>query len=342
MTLSRNRSVSSRLRAMRNRSRNTKNRTAPNRIKSKRKRIQICATPAMCVEVLNRGEIIASGGFGKVIAHANLAIKMIRTANSCNDALKEYNVMQRVWSAFAKIQLNIRNKTVGHKLRKSLMQLSPVEPVHYWDERFQYDNEDFSCGLVTRLVGGMLLSKVVRTLKMETLQFANAYSPPVLVMPLIGARQSKLSLVNERLPLSVRNPPRYFTATIMDIKRLYPGFQETQFAYTMGVLLAVMTLVVKIVLIDVEILFGRQSDPHIYIMDFGMCTPFNSEDPIEIGKECAQMGTPFDTKQVFPDEPDSDDFTHFEKGFMDMAGLLKKREFGGQVMKGIRDELIKY
>ena len=338
MTISRNRSVSSRSRAMRNRSRRTKNRTTSNRIKSKRSLIQICATPAVCVEALNRGKIIASGGFGKVIAYTNLAIKMIRTANSCNDALKEYEFMKCVWSAFAKIQLHIRDKTVGHKLRKSLMQLSPVEPVHYWDERFQYDNENFSCGLVTRLVRGMSLSKVVRTLKMETAN-AESYSPPVLVMPLIGARQSKLSLVNDSLQMSVRNPPRYFTATISDIKRLYPLFQETQFAYTMGVLLAVMTLVVKIALIDVEILFGRQSDSHIYIMDFGMCTPFNNEDPFEIGKECAQIGTPFYTKQVFPNDPESDDFKHFEKGFMDMAGLLMKREFASRVMKGIRDEL---
>lgn len=329
MTLSRNRSVRSRSRAMRNRSRSTKNRTASNRIKSKRRRIQICATPAVCVEALNKGKIIASGGFGKVIAHTNLAIKMIRRANSCNDALKEYEFMKRVWSAFAKIQLHIRDKTVGHKLRKSLMQLSPVEPLHFWDERFQYDNEDFSCGLVTRLVPGMRLE----------FTYAESYSPPVLVMPLIGAQKTKLSLVNDSLPLSVRNPPRYLTATIMDIKQLYPEFQETQFAYTMGVLLAVMTLVVKIVLSDVEILFGRKSDPHIYIMDFGMCTSFNSKDPFEIGKECAQMGTPFDTKQVFPNEPDSDNFKHFEKGFMDMAGLLKKREFGGRVMEGIRNEL---
>ena len=324
MTISRNRSSQSRV--MLDRSRRISN-----RIKSKRENIQICATPAMCVETLNKGKIIASGGFGKIIAHTNLAIKMIRAATSCNNAFKEYEIMKRVYNAFARIQLHIRNKTVGHKLRKSLMQLSPVQPLHYWDNRFQYNNEDFSCGLVMRLVRGMSLSKLI-----DNVDF---YSPPVLVMPLIEARQSKLSLVNDSLALSIQNPPRYFMATISDIKRLYPRFNESQFVYTMGVLLAVMTLVVKIVLIDVEILFGRQSDPHVYIMDFGMCIPFTNEDPFEIGKECAQMGTPFDTKQVFPDDPASDNFKHFEKGFMDMAGLLQKKEFASQVLEGIRDEL---
>lgn len=317
----------------RNRSRSRTNKSLSYSRKSdSTSRKHTCVTPELCSGMTSKGRVLASGGFGLIVAYRQFAIKLIRSGTTCKEAAVEYDTMKRVWDAFA----TAKQRTSNPKVRKALSLIRPVQPKYHWTQAFTIGNESFSCGIVTSLIKG------APTLTLTRDPSAVELFPRVMVLPSLGY-PSGLSLRDADEPLSTSNPPRYFVLNIADAIRFYPpnviDFSE-EFPYRLGVLLATMTFLAELVLIDVELLLGAPTDPRLYVLDFGMCRPFKSTTPFEIGREIVNYQGPFYTKDIFPTPVDIPWYPIFERAFQETALSLGVNPTAvKEVVRGMRAEL---
>lgn len=317
----------------RSRSRTNKSLTYSRKSESTRtSRKETCVTPEFCSGMISKGRVLASGGFGLIVAFRQFAIKLIRSSTTCNEAAVEYDTMKRVWDAFEVA----KQRTSNPNVRKALSLIRPVQPKYHWTQAFTIGNESFSCGIVTALIRGAPTLTLMRDPAVAEL------FPRVMVLPSL-AYPSGLSLRDANEPVSSSNPPRYFVLNIADAIRFYPSkvidFSE-EFPYRLGVLLATMTFLAELVLIDVELLLGAPSDSRLYVLDFGMCRPLQSTTPFDVGREIVNIGGPFFTKDIFPTPVDTLWFPIFERAFQETALSFGVNPAAvNEVVRGMRAEL---
>lgn len=282
-------------------------------------------------EILKSGQVLASGGYGMVLGYRERALKLLRSATTCHQAAAEYKYMEIVYKAFE----TARGVQVTPRVARALQRLHPIQPIEKWEKKFFYRGETFSCAFVTSLAKGAPLKELKWFTTNITPGLLQLY-PVLLVLPSLTA-PSGVSVMDASNPLSKANPPRYFIMSQEDARQYYHGSFDFdfEFPYAMGVLLAVTTFIAKIVLVDVEILLGRFDDASINILDFGMCQPL--DETKNIGDQICDTSGPFFTKDVFPNDPESNEFGVFIHGFEDAAHCFGKPT---SLVKRVVDEMV--
>jgi serine/threonine protein kinase len=287
-----------------------------------------CDNPNTCICTIMNGKVIASGGFGKVLKYKNKAIKMIRKITSCSEAKKEYENILTIHEAFQKA---CKKRDISVNIHKALNRLKPLKPYFYWQQSFSYQEEAFSCAILSKFIKGIPLRDLIKldkSSKKYNMEEVDNFKS-VLTTIHMSAPYSKLSLMDDSEPLSIFNPPRYFILTLEDAKKLYKDIHnfDSKYGYwfQMGVMMSVMTFLAKIILIDAEILFGI--DDKIHILDFGMCKKIEEKSTVEeIAENMLDIGGPFFTKDSIPNKPNMENWSYFRHGFIKTAKDFEQSE----------------
>jgi hypothetical protein len=268
----------------------------------------------------NTAQVLASGGFGMVVADGNIARKLMYSKTTCDAAAIEYHNITTLYNAFERARNSSQNRAVSAALHT----LKPLVPRGFLKEPFEFsigtNVERFSCQLLTDRIPGL---STLRLPHDNIVAAAQQYFPEILVMPVFEFK-SQLSLRNpNESPDPERNFPRYYISNMDEVGKIYPTINFLhEFPYAMGVLLAVFVFEAKLSMMDVKILLG--GDMNTYIVDLGMCKDIseivNSGDLYELSAILTDISGPFYTKNSFPLPTNEPQYGSFSRGLWD-AGV---------------------
>jgi hypothetical protein len=268
----------------------------------------------------NTAQVLASGGFGMVVADGNIARKLMYSKTTCDAAAIEYHNITTLYNAFERARNSSQNRAVSAALHI----LRPLVPRGFLKEPFEFsigtNVERFSCQLLTDRIPGLSTSRLPHD---NLVAAVRQHFPEILVMPVFEFK-SQLSLRNPNESLDPeRNFPRYYISNMDEVGKIYPTIDFLhEFPYAMGVLLAVFVFEAKLSMINVEILLG--SSMNIYVVDLGMCNDISevvdSGDLHELSAILTDISGPFYTKNSFPLPTNEPQYGSFTKGLWD-AGV---------------------
>ena len=268
----------------------------------------------------NTAQVLASGGFGMVVADGNIARKLMYSKTTCDAAAIEYHNITTLYNAFERARNSSQNRAVSAALNI----LRPLVPRGFLKEPFEFsigtNVERFSCQLLTDRIPGLSTSRLPHD---NLVAAVRQHFPEILVMPVFEFK-SQLSLRNpNESPDPERNFPRYYISNMDEVGKIYPTIDFLhEFPYAMGVLLAVFVFEAKLSMVDVEILLG--SSMNIYVVDLGMCKDISevvdSGDLHELSAILTDISGPFYTKNSFPLPTNEPQYGSFAKGLWD-AGV---------------------
>jgi len=268
----------------------------------------------------NTAQVLASGGFGMVVADGNIARKLMYSKTTCDAAAIEYHNITTLYNAFERARNSSQNRAVSAALHT----LKPLVPRGFLKEPFEFsigtNVERFSCQLLTDRIPGL---STLRLPHDNIVAAVRQHFPEILVMPVFEFK-SQLSLRNpNESPDPERNFPRYYISNMYEVGKIYPTIDFLhEFPYAMGVLLAVFVFEAKLSMMDVKILLG--GDMNTYIVDLGMCKDIseivNSGDLYELSAILTDISGPFYTKNSFPMPTNEPQYGSFTKGLWD-AGV---------------------
>ena len=270
----------------------------------------------------NTAHVLASGGFGMVVADGNIARKLMYSKTTCDAAAIEYHNINTLYNAFKRA----RNSSKDRAVSAALHILKPLVPRGFLKEPFKFsigtNVETFSCQLLTDRIPGLSTMQLPHD---NLVAAVRQHFPEILVMPVFEF-QSRLSLKNPNegfAEIPERNFPRYYISNMDEVGKIYPTIDFLhEFPYAMGVLLAVFVFEAKLSMINVEILLGGTVD--IYIVDLGMCNDISeivdSGDLYELSAILTDISGPFYTKNSFPLPTNETQYGSFTKGLWD-AGV---------------------
>ena len=268
----------------------------------------------------NTAQVLASGGFGMVVADGNIARKLMYSKTTCDAAAIEYHNINTLYNAFERARNSSQNRAVSAALNI----LRPLVPRGFLKEPFEFsigtNVERFSCQLLTDRIPGLSTSRLPHD---NIVAAVRQHFPEILVMPVFEF-QSRLSLRNpNESPDPERNFPRYYISNMDEVGKIYPTIDFMhEFPYAMGVLLAVFVFEAKLSMVDVEILLG--SSMNIYVVDLGMCKDISeivdSGDLYELSAILTDISGPFYTKNSFPLPTNEPQYGSFTRGLWD-AGV---------------------
>jgi hypothetical protein len=270
----------------------------------------------------NTAHVLASGGFGMVVADGNIARKLMYSKTTCDAAAIEYHNINTLYNAFKRA----RNSSKDRAVSAALNILKPLVPRGFLKEPFKFsigtNVETFSCQLLTDRIPGLSTMQLPHD---NLVAAVRQHFPEILVMPVFEF-QSRLSLRNPNegfAEIPERNFPRYYISNMEEVGKIYPTIDFLhEFPYAMGVLLAVFVFEAKLSMINVEILLGGTVD--IYIVDLGMCNDISeivdSGDLHELSAILTDILGPFYTKNSFPLPTNETQYGSFTRGLWD-AGV---------------------
>lgn len=268
----------------------------------------------------NTAQVLASGGFGMVVADGNIARKLMYSKTTCDAAAIEYHNITTLYNAFERARNSSQNRAVSAALNI----LRPLVPRGFLKEPFEFsigtNVERFSCQLLTDRIPGLSTMRLPHD---NIVAAVRQHFPEILVMPVFEFK-SQLSLRNPNESLDPeRNFPRYYISNMDEVGKIYPTIDFLhEFPYAMGVLLAVFVFEAKLSMVDVKILLG--SSMNIYVVDLGMCKDISevvdSGDLYELSAILTDISGPFYTKNSFPLPTNEPQYGSFAKGLWD-AGV---------------------
>jgi hypothetical protein len=294
-------------------------------------------------------KIIGSGGNGIILlasvliedVQENFVIKLIYQKSKCEGAVKEYNNINKLNSAFS----NFLKLNLSDDLNRLVKYINPLQSFGYYDCNIEFAESNYRCCVITSYnIGYNIRDYIIPNLdkthddnfKEKLVQLYES----VLILPVCDRsmfNDINISLQDPTAEFNIKNPIRYGILNIFNLYKLI-GNNDYLIDYgkIMGIIQGIILWGAELSTDDFEILLGPKDNSYVFnLIDYGELKDLSkdindfiiSQSDVNLenlSSKITDLTSLFFAKQSFPGADEEEIFQEFLKYFKITGKLLTK------------------